>query len=237
MDGDEVGDLRRPLRCEGIDMIGHPNLKAHWRLEGNSNDSSGSGFNGTDTSMVYGASSGIIGQGAALTSARYSSMGNVLGFESNQPHSIGAWLKGAQNLDSTIITKQQGGFPYWGYGLSTRASNAYQMFIYNGPTAVIVSFPSVETSGWHHIMYTYTGSRLASGVVIYIDGVVASPTVQLNNLNTSTITSTAAFQINGRGGANNMWTGDIDDVQVYNYVLPASDVRRIMFGKHPLTRS
>lgn len=215
-------------------MIGHPNLKAWWRLDGNSQDSSGNGLNGTDTSITYNGAT--FGKGAALTPSGYISMGNVLGFETNQPHSIGAWLTGSQNLDSNLIGKQLNSGNYAGFGLGTRLNSGYQVYIYAGGPAIILSIAPIDAVNPHHIMYTYNGSLAASGVTVYVDGSPVAKTTWINNLSGSII-NTGNFQINGRGGANAMWTGAVDDVQVYNIVLPQSDIRRIMLGKHPLTRS
>lgn len=41
-------------------------IKGYWRFNGNSNDASGNGYNGTDTAVTYSQSTGKLGQGAAF---------------------------------------------------------------------------------------------------------------------------------------------------------------------------
>ncbi len=72
-------------------------MAGYYRMEGNSNDSSGNGNNGTDTSMTYNLASGKFGQGA--------SGDGTLGFFS------------ANGLLTTLATSTTGTISFWAKNL------------------------------------------------------------------------------------------------------------------------
>jgi len=43
-------------------------IKGYWRLNGNSNDASGNGNNGTDTNITYSQANGVLNGGAGFAS-------------------------------------------------------------------------------------------------------------------------------------------------------------------------
>jgi hypothetical protein len=72
-------------------------------------------------------------------------------------------------------------------------------------------------------MATYDGSRLASGVRIYVDGEPEKITVLVDALNQS-FKSAEPFRIGAGEGPQSRFEGDIDDVCVYNLGLSSEDV-------------
>lgn len=67
-------------------------LKAYYRFEGNSNDSSPSGYNGTDTSMVYGIQYGRFEIGALFNGANYITLPDNEALRITGDMSFGAWI-------------------------------------------------------------------------------------------------------------------------------------------------
>jgi hypothetical protein len=76
---------------------------------------------------------------------------------------------------------------------------------------------------WHHFVGTYDGSSNASGMKIYFDGKQIATTTSFNNLS-ATITTTAPLQLGQRYNANQLFIGQLDQAQIYNYALSASQV-------------
>ncbi len=75
---------------------------------------------------------------------------------------------------------------------------------------------------WHHVAATYDGSRLASGVKIFIDGQPQKLRVLLDELNQTFLTN-QPLRIGAGGGPANRFHGLIGDVRVYARVLSAEE--------------
>src|SRR5262249_21721755 len=76
---------------------------------------------------------------------------------------------------------------------------------------------------WHHVMFTYDGTRLADGIHSYRDGIEQKLKVHLDDLNQSFQTR-APLRIGGGGGPEGRFVGLIDDVRIYGKALPADGV-------------
>lgn len=78
---------------------------------------------------------------------------------------------------------------------------------------------------WDHVVATYNGNGLVSGMKIYVDGVVQALTTLSNNLASNTIQNTADVRIGAATGqAGDYLFGQIDDVRIYNTVLGQANV-------------
>ena len=73
---------------------------------------------------------------------------------------------------------------------------------------------------WHHVTMTYDGTRLASGIRLYVDGVEQALDVHLDSIN-QTFTTDQPFRI---GGGASSYTGMIDEVRVYDRALTSDEV-------------
>lgn len=205
---------------------GDLNIKGYWQLQGSSIDNSGSQYNGTDTSVSY-LPKGIKGflKSAYFNGSAYSSMGDNLAFDYNQAWTIGTWIYNGTTIASNIISKQQNAGAYAGYGIGTDATGKLQAFIYGGGAGSIIgTFPSAYSNGLHFVVVTYSGSNAVTGFTFYVDGVSVPVTNTSNTANTATILSTTPFQLSGRAGANNLWTGYLNETAVFSRVLSASEI-------------
>src|SRR5690606_15388515 len=76
---------------------------------------------------------------------------------------------------------------------------------------------------WRHVAMTYDGTRLASGIRVYVDGVQQPLKVHLDALNT-TFPKEAPLRIGSSAGQES-FTGRIADVRVYRQALSQRDVQ------------
>jgi len=75
----------------------------------------------------------------------------------------------------------------------------------------------------HHVLFSYDGSRLASGVKVFIDGRLAKLKVNLDDLNQSFGTK-QPFRVGAGGGNESRFSGSINDIRIYDHVLAPQDV-------------
>jgi hypothetical protein len=79
---------------------------------------------------------------------------------------------------------------------------------------------SVAPGQWHHIAVTYDGSRISTGVHIYIDGVEQNLNVLLDGLNQDFKTKTS---LRIGAGAGLRFNGLIDEARIYRRVLTGEE--------------
>ncbi|HEY6167908.1 MAG TPA: DUF1553 domain-containing protein, partial [Verrucomicrobiae bacterium] len=76
---------------------------------------------------------------------------------------------------------------------------------------------------WHHVAVVYDGSRLASGVKIFVNGQPQKLRVLLDQLN-QTFQAKQPLRIGAGGGPANRFHGLIGDVRVYGRVLSGQEI-------------
>jgi hypothetical protein len=87
----------------------------------------------------------------------------------------------------------------------------------------VESVQRLDPGRWQHVFFSYDGTRLASGIKLYIDGRPVALKVNLDDLNQNFVTD-EPLRIGAGGGPTNRFRGALDDVRVYDHVLPAADV-------------
>src|SRR5262249_3726310 len=88
---------------------------------------------------------------------------------------------------------------------------------------------------WHHLAITYTGSRIAEGLVLYVDGKPAKTKVLLDTLYRPFRNAGRPFseplRIGAGNGKDQRFKGNIDDVWVYGRVLTSEEVAALALGE------
>ena len=114
------------------------------------------------------------------------------------------------------------------------AADGYSLVLENGKLhvhvvkrwlddAIRVETEQSLTSGrWHHVAFSYDGSRVAAGVKVYVHGQLMKLKVNLDDLNQSFKTN-EPFRIGAGGGIDSRFVGGISEVRIYDHVLDALD--------------
>lgn len=192
-------------------------LVAYYPFNGNANDESGNGHNGTVT-------------GATLTTDRKGNANSAYHFNTNQyintganiptainstaKLTISAWVKTSSSSDfhSIIVSRNGTGNII---GLSIPNQFYAQLANNSGNWYYTVSPSSYNNGSWHHIVMTYNGSVLS----LYIDGnLIASNTFNIN------LIVSQSFYIGYDTAFGRYMVGDIDDIRIYNRALTQSEV-------------
>ena len=170
---------------------------------------------------------GPVGRALHLDGTAYVELADAPGLDlgGGDPFSIAFWIKMPRpdSPDAPIIskadtTKQQGIIVWGGHagGISLQMADDAQGRI------TVDTFSSVADGRWHHVVFTYDGSRSSDGLDVYVDG-------QIDNrrrISTSLAGSVANDHplVVGAGSTGKWSAQDIvlDDVMIYSARLPAS---------------
>jgi len=220
----------------------HAGIVSHWALDegvgsGGPAADSADGNPGTLVNTTYIAPGKFGASAINLNDNGYIRTGNPanLQFDSSDPFTVMAFVRGTGIGDDTIAGKMISGGTYTGYELhigSTAGAgkvNVWLISAWSGNVIEMNSSIAVNDGNWHHVAFTYDGSSSASGVQIYVDGNPdAGQTIGKNTLTGSIKNTTTEFNIGSRqNGAAHNYTGDIDDVAVFDTALNASDISSI----------
>lgn len=88
------------------------------------------------------------------------------------------------------------------------------------------SVTNVNNGNWHHIALTYSGSGLASGMKLYMDGQQLALTA-LNDALTNDPLNSGDLAIAARTGGGVNFVGNMDEVSIWDSALTAIEVDEI----------
>lgn len=193
------------------------NLVSYWKFEGNSNDELG-GNNGTDTSITYSSTSGIVGQYALFDAGGdkidCASAGIPTGTSSR---TFSVWVK----LTGVVLV-----FVYGNGGSAGQMMSLYfntttmSMF---GIAADVNIATSSSTGTWYHLVMTYNGTTIE----MFKNGSsIGTGTPTLNTATGSTFTI---------GHDNGTWAGGgsdgrIDELGIWSRVLSGAEITELYNG-------
>ena len=154
--------------------------------------------------------------------------GNVNSFERTDSFSGSCWV----NLDSIsfefLLTKMPNSSPFRGYLMYIVNGRLQFAFNSNFPSNRIQvnSVGTISTGNWNHLVFTYDGSSLRTGVKLYINGIEQSVTFDGPVSVSGSTINTADFQISGRGTSSRV-DGKIDQVSVFDYALSQTQITNL----------
>jgi hypothetical protein len=166
---------------------------------------------------------GRIGNAVYLDGESWLDAGDVAAFGFFDKFSMGAWIKPAGPHGGAILSRM----------VDTDRADGYMLALIQGKLHVqmvkrwlddairVETQDAIKADEWHHVFFTYDGSREAKGVKVYIDGRPARLRVNLDDLNQNFNTQ-EPLRIGGGGGSR--FQGAIDEVRVFNDVVAPDDV-------------
>ena len=171
--------------------------------------------------------------------AKYLTVGDVLNFEYNEPRSVSFWVKpGSLPAFMSLMSKVDSAPTYRGFtlnsGLGSVGFNLYND-VGAGRTISVYSISSsvLSIGVWTHLCWTYDGSGLASGIVLYVNGVSSTLGVIADTLAGNTIVSTGDLEIARRVVDGGYVDGSMTEPAVYSDVLSAAEALWIYNSKSP----
>jgi hypothetical protein len=206
-------------------------LVGWWPFNGNANDESGNGNNGT----VNGAT--LTSDRNGITNKAYSfdgngdfiNCGNLPSVNITGNVSISVWLKISDfNNDHGIVSKS--GL----YDLITNSNNSnppLDKIRWNAGNSFLFSGPSIQLNQWIHITSVYNH---LSGHEIYMNGILVSSdnitgSVQPNTTYDLYLGSHQPFNVNYWS-----WSGKLDDIGIWNRALTQQEITNLYNGVYNL---
>ncbi len=184
-----------------------------WRIPSNENQNKISNY-----SMEFDGSSATI------------NFGNVNDFDTTDAFSGSCWVYYLGLNTDIILSKEAASGTFKGYALYLSANKLRFILCpsWNSDYFDVFTTTALTTNTWHHIAFTYDGSTNATGVKLYVNGVLQTTSYSGNATISGSISNSFPFQISGRGGsAANGVNGKIDQVSIFDYELSQDQVTQL----------
>jgi hypothetical protein len=157
-------------------------------------------------------------------------------FDIEDRFTLSAWIK-PSTLDAPLLTRMTDSPHGRGYGLALRGGRLHFHLTSNyADDAIRVDSETTLAAGvWRHVLVTYTGSRMAEGIRLYIDGKPAAVKVELDSLYRPFRNAGKKFReplrIGGGWGKDKRYRGEMRDVRVWGRVLTDAEAAALALGR------
>jgi len=204
------------------------NLVHHYPLEGNGNDVSGNGFNGTVS-------------GASLTAGQ---LGNAMLFDGTDDYisfdsqnmdtvTIAAWVRadGVGESDYPRILESPAYTFYFRNDNSSLSFVAQHEGQASHQTARWHGGITTIDGTWYHVAVTYDSTSLLNDPILYING---QPQTAIEDVIPSgNMVSNSGTGYIGNNSANSRtWDGAIDELRIYNEILSQTEIQALYDTGH-----
>jgi len=153
-------------------------------------------------------------------------------FSSTDSWTIGLWFNLTGASDSTLFSTFDAANGYKGYEIEIGTGGRMGFGLNNSWASNTLWAESTTSSlrdgQWHHVVWTYNGTGIISGMKLYLDGSEETLTNTIVTFTPSSdIDSGLAATIGKRASGGNSVTGSIDDVRIYNKVLSPAAIQTL----------
>ena len=176
-----TGTLNTPSTVDTIADTAYPIANAaYYKFDGNANDSSGNGYNGTASNVNLNVQ-GRFGEASAFYVSNSTIVSSSANFTNTQDASVSVWVKDVVAPSSGVSSIYTGsGQDYFYIGVTTSGEiqtyiDNYQDSVYPRTVYQLITVNSNITDGnWHNVVVVSKIGSAASGggYKIYVDGVL-----------------------------------------------------------------
>jgi mono/diheme cytochrome c family protein len=153
-------------------------------------------------------------------------------FDTKQGFSVGAWVRlSKRNTMGAIVAKMDtaNGFRGWDLWVQSDRIGMHIVHKWNEDALKVVAKTPLKINADQHVFVTYDGTAKASGVKIYIDGVLQPVDVEADALK-STIKNTVPFKIGQRNTDGRVAGVSIHDLRLYGRALVNVEIGQLAKG-------
>lgn len=155
-------------------------------------------------------------------------------FERTDPFSISIWFK-TTTASRTLWSKKSSTAVNPGYFCHFHGGSRIEFHLVGsggGEIDVETTVSEFNDGIWRHVVMAYSGSSLASGVRIYMEGVLQTLTINSDALTASMLNS-RVLKAGVVGTSSEAWSGNLDEMSVWGKQLSAGEVTSIYNSGNP----
>ncbi|OYW13217.1 MAG: hypothetical protein B7X34_00650, partial [Acidobacteriia bacterium 12-62-4] len=155
-------------------------------------------------------------------------------FDIDDLWSVSAWVDGK----GAVITRMSGNKPEGkGYGLHVKDGKVFFHITSNwvNDALRVETVKPLAPGRAHHVAVTYTGSRMAEGVRVYVDGQLAETTTVMDTLYRPFRNAGGVYKepvrVGGGAGKANQFQGTLGEIRLYSRVLTEEEIGMLAVGQ------
>jgi hypothetical protein len=171
-----------------------------------------------------------VGSAVSLDGSSYLDLGDTAVFDIEDRFTMSAWIYSEGVPDGSIVSRMSDSPTGKGYGIHADHGKIHVNItsVYADDAIRLETEDTLAPKQWHHIAVTYTGSRMAEGIAVKIDGKRSPVKVILDSLYRPFGNAGRAFhqslRIGAGWGPDRRFKGIIDDVRIYNRILADDEI-------------
>ncbi|MFM9001275.1 MAG: DUF1549 domain-containing protein, partial [Opitutia bacterium] len=168
---------------------------------------------------------GKIGPSPVFKKGSHLVVGDAGDFRTRQAFSVAAWIKvDKPEGNGAIVARMDDpkGAQGWSFFQTGRNLGVYVISKWPDDAIKVVTTRNPVAATYQHVLMTYDGSGKASGVRIYVNGVLAETRAEVDKLKTDTRSATATRI--GQRSSVEPFNGAIQDVFLYGRALAQSEI-------------
>lgn len=152
-------------------------------------------------------------------------VGDTANFGYFDKFSVAAWVK-PQALNGTIVSKMTPVEEGPGYYVHLRDGHVQVNLVkrWLDDAIRIESEAVLQSETWSHLLVTYDGSRVASGIRVFINGEEVATTIHLDRINQTFAVANEPVRL---GSGQSPFRGAIDDFCIYGVDLSSEDAQML----------
>jgi hypothetical protein len=176
------------------------------------------------------------GQAARFDGASLIAVPGAAQFDIDDRFTLSLWLYAETTPQGALVTRMSDRPEGKGFGLYARQGRLHFHVTSNyvNDALRVDTEPVLQPNRWHHVALTYTGSKMAEGVALYLDGKRVDFQVEMETLyrpfRNAGSKFTEPLRLGGGGGKENRFRGLLDEVRVYARVLPQEELTALALG-------
>jgi hypothetical protein len=190
-----------------------------------------------DTAFPLNSEPGPIGNAGTFDGKAFVDGGAAGDFDIEDRFTISAWVYSDGTPEGAVVSKMVDDPKGKGYGLYLNKGKVHVHLtsVWADDAIRLETEETLVAKRWHHLLVTYSGSRMAEGVHVYIDGKPATNKVEMDTLfrpfKNAGNAFRVPFRIGGGGGPERRFRGRIDDVRVYKRALDSQEIAALALGE------
>ncbi len=173
---------------------------------------------------------GKFGRAPAFTNNTHFDLGDLAGFDRDQPFSVGAWVNVPANFrEGAIVARMDDRNGLQGWELFVQSGKFGAQLATRQPAAalrVISKNAAVRPGKWQHVLVTYDGSGSTAGFRLFVDGRMQLVVATGKDLKGPTLAA-VPLRIGQRETGTKFEGGQVQDVRVYLRELSTGEARSL----------